>query len=78
MNLYEPKSKTETDAEKLEVDGVALVATSLGVLLGLASIAALEALLAWLIHTYLVGISVTYLQTFGIMLIVNAVTSKFK
>ena len=76
MDLYEPKTeKTEEDTTNA---AAAVLATSLGVLLGLASIAALEALLAWLILTYLVGISVTWVQTFGIMLIVNAVTSKFK
>jgi hypothetical protein len=76
MNLYEPKTdKTEEDTANA---GLTVLATSVGVILGLASIAALEALLAWLILTYLVGISVTYLQTFGIMLIVNAITSKFK
>ncbi len=77
MELYEKDSKKKED-NKVQVDGAIAVATALGAILGLATSAALEALIVWAILTALVGASVTWLQVFGVLLIVNGVTAKFR
>ncbi len=76
MELYEKKDDKKND--KIKVDGAIAVATALGAILGLATSAALEALIVWAILTSLVGVTLTYLQVLGIMLIVNGLTTKLR
>ena len=75
MELYEKKDE-KTD--KVKVDGAIAAATALGAILGLATSAALEAVIVWAIATSLIGLTVTYIQVLGIMLIVNGVTTKLR
>ena len=76
MNLYEPKTEqTEVDDAKSSVSAIGV---GIGLVLGALAAASLEALLIWLILTYLVGVTLTWLQVFGIMLVVNGVMAKFK
>jgi len=76
MDLYEPKT------EKPEIDPTKITASTIGIgvglILGALAVASLEALLIWLILTYLVGVTLTWLQVFGIMLVVNGIMAKFK
>lgn len=76
MDLYEPKTNQteEEDTGKLDVTAVA---TGLGLILGALAAASLEALIIWLILTYLVGVTLTWLQVLGIMLVVNGIMAKF-
>ena len=75
MDLYEPKTEqTDTDTDK-NLNGIAV---GVGLILGALAAASLEALLIWLILTYLVGVTLTWLQVLGIMLVVNGVMAKFK
>ena len=77
MDLYEPSpKKTE---EKTEAQAAAaVVATGFGLAVGVALAAALESALIWLILTSLIGLSVTYFQVLGTMLIINGFIGKFK
>ncbi len=78
MNLYEPKTEeanTETEDSKT---GLTMVATGVGLVLGAVAAAALESFLVWLILVNLVGVAITFTQVLGVMLIVNAVLTKFK
>ena len=77
MNLYEPKTD-QTEEEETTSAGIKMVATGVGLILGALAAASLEALLIWLILTYLVGVTLTWLQVFGIMLVVNGIMAKFK
>ena len=77
MNLYEPKTD-QTEEEEATSAGIKMVATGVGLILGALAAASLEALLIWLILTYLVGVTLTWLQVFGIMLVVNGIMAKFK
>ncbi len=76
MELYEKKDSKKDD--KIKVDGAIAVATALGAILGLATSAALEALIVWAILTSLVGLTFTYVQVLGVMLIVNGLTTKLR
>jgi hypothetical protein len=76
MDIYESKKdKPDIDVNKLAVN---TLATGLGLVLGALAAASLESLLIWLILTYLVGVTITWLQVLGVMLIVNGVLAKFK
>ena len=77
MDLYEPKTN-QTKEEETTGAGIKMVATGVGLILGALAAASLEALLIWLILTYLVGVTLTWLQVFGIMLVVNGIMAKFK
>jgi fatty acid desaturase len=76
MNLYEPKTE-ENEAEDTK-SGLTMAATGVGLVLGAVAAAALESFLIWLILVNLVGVTVTFVQVLGVMLIVNAVLTKFK
>ncbi len=76
MNLYEPK--TEQDDTDTSTDNLNGIAVGVGLILGALAAASLEALLIWLILTYLVGVTLTWLQVLGIMLVVNGILAKFK
>ena len=77
MDLYEPKTD-QTKEEETTDAGIKMVATGVGLILGALAAASLEALLIWLILTYLVGVTLTWLQVLGIMLVVNGIMAKFK
>ncbi len=77
MNLYEPKTDQTKEDETPDV-GLKMVATGVGLILGALAAASLEALMIWLILTYLVGVTLTWLQVLGIMLVVNGIMAKFK
>ena len=79
MDLYEPSPKKTEEPEMDSTDaGIKMVATGVGLILGALAAASLEALLIWLILTYLVGVTLTWLQVLGIMLVVNGIMAKFK
>ena len=76
MDLYEPKTEqSDDDTTKTAMSAVGIGA---GLILGALAAASLEALLIWLILTYLVGVTLTWLQVLGIMLVVNGIMAKFK
>ncbi len=77
MNLYEPKTD-QTEENETTDSGLKMVATGVGLILGALAAASLEALMIWLILTYLVGVTLTWLQVLGIMLVVNGIMAKFK
>jgi len=77
MDLYEPKTDQTKEDETADA-GIKMVATGVGLILGALAAASLEALLIWLILTYLVGVTLTWLQVLGIMLVVNGIMAKFK
>jgi len=78
MDLYEPSPK-KTDEPKTEAQAAgAVVAAGFGLAVGVALSAALESALIWLILTSLIGLSVTYFQVLGTMLIINGFIGKFK
>ena len=72
MELYDKTDNTNKD-EQLNP-----VAVAVGLTLGVITVAMLEALFVWAVLFYLVGLSLTWLQVFGIMLIINGIASKFK
>ena len=75
MELYEKKT------EKVENDPSKAFAMAFGALLGLAAISALETTIIWAILIGLVGTTFTWVQVFGVfgvLLIVNGLTAKFK
>ncbi len=79
MDLYEPSpKKTEEEPQTEAKAAAAAIATGLGLAIGVALSAALESLLIWLILTSLVGLSVTFFQVLGTMLIINGFIGKFK
>tara|TARA_R110002012_G_scaffold57491_1_gene148252 strand:+ start:420 stop:650 length:231 start_codon:yes stop_codon:yes gene_type:complete len=76
MDLYEPKTEqSEDDTAKTAMSTIGI---GVGLILGALAAASLEALLIWLILTYLVGVTLTWLQVLGIMLVVNGIMAKFK
>jgi uncharacterized protein YacL len=76
MDLYEPKTEqSDDDTTKITASTIGI---GVGLILGALAAASLEALLIWLILTYLVGVTLTWLQVLGIMLIVNGIMAKFK
>jgi len=76
MDLYEPKTEqSDDDTTKTAMSAVGI---GVGLILGALAAASLEALLIWLILTYLVGVTLTWLQVLGIMLVVNGIMAKFK
>ena len=75
MELYEKKTEK---TEQVEVTSGKAFALAFGAMLGLMSVAALEALIVWAILTGLVGTSFTWVQVFGVLLVVNGLTAKFK
>ncbi len=77
MDLYEPKTNQTEESETTDA-GLKMVATGVGLILGALAAASLEALMIWLILTYLVGVTLTWLQVLGIMLVVNGIMAKFK
>jgi hypothetical protein len=78
MDLYEPKANQNKEDEEVTKASITAIATGLGLALGALAAASLEALLIWLILTYLVGVTLTWLQVLGIMLVVNGIMAKFK
>ena len=79
MDLYEPSPKKTDDEPQTEAQAAgAAIAAGLGLAVGVALSAALESLLIWLILTSLIGLSVTYFQVLGTMLIINGFIGKFK
>ena len=79
MDLYEPSpKKTEEEPQTEAKAAAAAFATGLGLAIGVALSAALESMLIWLILTSLVGLSVTFFQVLGTMLIINGFIGKFK
>ena len=78
MDLYEPAPK-KTDEPETEAQAAgAAIAAGLGLAVGVALSAAFESALIWLILTSLIGLSVTYFQVLGTMLIINGLIGKFK
>lgn len=76
MDLYEPKTEQpEVDTTK---SAMSTIGIGVGLVLGALAAASIEALLIWLILTYLVGVTLTWLQVLGIMLVVNGIMAKFK
>jgi|TARA_R110002012_G_scaffold172129_1_gene337097 uncharacterized protein YacL len=76
MDLYEPKTEqSDDDTTKITASTIGI---GVGLILGALAAASLEALLIWLILTYLVGVTLTWLQVLGIMLVVNGIMAKFK
>ena len=74
MKLYEPRKMTEKTeppkwAKKLGM--------GLGIILGSVAGAALEATIVWALLTALVGVSVTWLQVLGMVLIFNGLAARF-
>ena len=79
MDLYEPSPKKTEEEPQTEAKAVAAaLAAGLGLAIGVALSAALESMLIWLILTSLVGLSVTFFQVLGTMLIINGFIGKFK
>ena len=78
MDLYEPSPKNTEEPETEAKAAAAAIAAGLGLAIGVALSAALESLLIWLILTSLVGLSLTYFQVLGTMLIINGFIGKFK
>jgi fatty acid desaturase len=79
MDLYEPSpKKTEEEPQTEAKAAAAAFAAGLGLAIGVALSAALESMLIWLILTSLVGLSVTFFQVLGTMLIINGFIGKFK
>ena len=79
MDLYKPSpKKTEEEPQTEAKAAAAAFATGLGLAIGVALSAALESMLIWLILTSLVGLSVTFFQVLGTMLIINGFIGKFK
>ena len=79
MDLYEPSpKKTEEEPQTEAKAAAAAFSTGLGLAIGVALSAALESMLIWLILTSLVGLSVTFFQVLGTMLIINGFIGKFK
>ena len=80
MDLYEPSPKKTEEEPQTEAKAAAAAAfaAGLGLAIGVALSAALESMLIWLILTSLVGLSVTFFQVLGTMLIINGFIGKFK
>ena len=74
MELYENKKEEDV---KVEVNGAKLVGLFAGALLGLATAAALDALIIWAILIWLVGANFSFMQVFGVMLIFKGLFAQF-
>lgn len=75
MRLYDTTPPTE-DTENNEATPAQKLGFSAGMLFGLLGVVALEATIAWAILTALVGLTLTWLQVFGLLLIVNGLSNK--
>ena len=80
MKLYDPnlnlKDLKEAGENPEEMMRKMTPGMALGFLVGLATVCAFETTIAWLILTFLVGVSLTWLQVFGIILIANGLSAK--
>ena len=73
MKLYEPrKVKDDTTPPWVYKTG-----TIIGMVLGVASGAAIETTLIWAIAAFLIGLPVTWVQIFGCLLIFNGLAARF-
>ena len=75
MELYEPK---ETEKSKAEHPIAKAMGRAVGLFVGYATYVALETTVVWAILSLFVWGAITWVQVFGVLLVVNGVTAKFK
>ena len=75
MDLYQPK---ETEKPETEHPVAKAVGKAVGLFVGYATYVALETTIVWLILSLFVWGAITWVQVFGVLLVVNGITAKFK